>query len=469
MVFANLYFIYFFLALNLICYFSLKKIEHRNVVLVVFSFFFYAWGEPVWVLLLLTSALFDYMNGLLIERFRGTIQAKIVLAFSLCLNLGILATFKYSGFLVENINAVTGLSLDVPNFALPIGISFYTFQTISYVIDVYRGDTKAQKNPLYYMMFLSLYHQLVAGPVVRYADIAREIESRSTTIVTFSEGASRFITGLAKKVLIANVAGELCVSIMDGDINKLTVGGAWLGALFFSFQIYYDFSGYSDMAIGLGRMFGFTYKENFNYPYIATSVTDFWRRWHISLSSFFRDYLYIPLGGNRKNGYFNLLVVWLLTGLWHGASWNFVIWGLFFGVFITIERLFLQKLLSKLPKFIGHIYLIPLVAISWVIFYFTDIDKLLDYLAIMLGFAGAPLWDISNELTLMGYITWIAIAILFCMPIAKVVKIYLAQRATVSKTNVLLVMQIIFNVALLLICTARLVGQSYNPFLYYRF
>ena len=355
MVFANLLFIYLFLPLNILFYFLSKKLVYRNLVLVAFSFLFYAWGEPVWFLLLLTSAAFDYMHGRLIERYRGTWAAKAALASSLALNLGLLGTFKYSGFLVQNLNALLGTAFPVPAFALPIGISFYTFQTISYVVDVYRGDARAQPNPVYYLLYLSMYHQLVAGPVVRYADVAREITARKTDAVSFSEGLTRVCFGLAKKVLVANTAGSLADKFLLAPASGLSVGGAWFGAAMFTLQIYYDFSGYSDMAIGLGRMFGFHYKENFNYPYVARSATEFWRRWHISLSSFFRDYVYIPLGGNRKHQYLNLLAVWLLTGLWHGASWNFILWGLYYGAFIALERLFLGDLLDRLPAVFGHL------------------------------------------------------------------------------------------------------------------
>lgn len=469
MVFANLIFIYLFLPLNLIFYFLSKKHAYRNTVLIFFSFLFYAWGEPVWVFLLLTSAAFDYMNGRLISRYRHTWIARLSLCASLLMNLGLLATFKYSGFLVENMNAALGWALPVPAFRLPIGISFYTFQTISYVIDVYRGHAEAQKNPAYYLMYLSMYHQLVAGPVVRYADIAREIEDRTVDAAGFSEGFTRLIMGLAKKTLVANTAGSLAAQYLDGDLSKISVAGAWFGAAMFMLQIYYDFSGYSDMAIGLGRMFGFHYKENFDYPYVARSATEFWRRWHISLSSFFRDYVYIPLGGNRRHAYFNLLVVWFLTGLWHGASWNFVFWGLYYGVLILLERLFFLRLLERLPRFFGHIYTLFAVLVGWVLFYFTDTGRLLKTLRVMFGLEGNPLWDFHVQVSILNNLFWIAVAVLFCMPLVKSVKHFVSERLSAINISILLIFQVPLNLFLLILCTAQLVGQSYNPFLYYRF
>lgn len=469
MVFANLLFIYLFLPLNILFYFLSKKLVYRNLVLVAFSFLFYAWGEPVWFLLLLTSAAFDYMHGRLIERYRGTWAAKAALASSLALNLGLLGTFKYSGFLVQNLNALLGTAFPVPAFALPIGISFYTFQTISYVIDVYRGDARAQPNPVYYLLYLSMYHQLVAGPVVRYADVAREITARTTDAVSFSEGLTRVCFGLAKKVLVANTAGSLADKFLLAPASGLSVGGAWFGAAMFTLQIYYDFSGYSDMAIGLGRMFGFHYKENFNYPYVARSATEFWRRWHISLSSFFRDYVYIPLGGNRKHQYLNLLAVWLLTGLWHGASWNFILWGLYYGAFIALERLFLGDLLDRLPAVFGHLYLLLLATTGWVIFYFTDLNKLGGYLSVMFGLSGARGWDSNVQITLLNNIFWVALAAFFCMPAVKWLKRAVSERLDPGKSAVLLALSPALCFLLLIVCTAQLVGQSYNPFLYYRF
>lgn len=467
MVFANLLFIYLFLPLNIILYFISKNIVWRNLVLVTFSFLFYAWGEPVWVMLLLFSASFDYMHGRLIERFRGTLIAKAAVLSSLIVNLSILATFKYSGFLVQNLNALLGTQFSVPSFALPIGISFYTFQTISYVVDVYRGDTKAQTNPMYYLLYLSMYHQLVAGPIIRYVDVEREIRGRTTDAASFSEGLTRFVFGLAKKVLIANTAGNLASQYLDGDFSKLSVGGAWFGTILFSLQIYYDFSAYSDMAIGLGRIFGFHYRENFNYPYVSKSATEFWRRWHISLGSFFRDYVYIPLGGNRRHQYLNLAVVWFLTGLWHGASWNFILWGLYYGVLIALEKTFFHRILDKIPAVFSHLYLLFISAVGWVLFYFTDFRRLGSFLRILFG--DAPLWDSRVEIALLNNLFWLVIAIVFCMPVVKWVKQFVSQWLAKEHVPAALVCQTAANALLLFASTAMLVGQSYNPFLYYRF
>ena len=309
MVFASLIFLFLFLPLNLVLYYLSGNKNYRNILLVVFSFFFYSWGEPVWILVMLFSATVDFVIALLIEQYRKTSWAKFFLILSITVNIGLLVLFKYSAFLYQNINDWFGLSLEVPTFTLPIGISFYTFQTISYVVDVYRNELKAQRSYLKYFMFVSLYHQLVAGPIVRYNHIANEIENRTTNIKDISQGVNRFCIGLFKKVFIANIAGELVQQYLNSDLTTLSVGGGWFGLLMFAIQIYFDFSGYSDMAIGLGWMFGFHYHENFNYPYIAASATDFWRRWHISLGTFFRDYIYIPLGGSKKNPYLNLLIV----------------------------------------------------------------------------------------------------------------------------------------------------------------
>ncbi|MCI8648849.1 MAG: MBOAT family protein [Anaerotruncus sp.] len=469
MIFANLLFLYLFLPLNLLLYFLFKSVVYRNIVLIVFSFLFYAWGEPVWFLLLLFTAMIDYVHGQLIGRYRGTWIAHAALISSLVVNLGILVTFKYSGFFIGNLNAIFGTALPVPTFSLPIGISFYTFQTISYVVDVYHGEVEPQDNPFWYLLYLSMYHQLVAGPVVRYADINREICGRRVSAAEFSEGLSRFMFGLAKKVLIANVAGEFAIEYMEGNLARLSVGGAWFGAIMFSLQIYYDFSGYSDMAIGLGRIFGFHYKENFNYPYAATSVTDFWRRWHISLGSFFRDYVYIPLGGNRRHQYFNLVIVWFLTGFWHGASWNFILWGLYFGLFLLLEKRFFLHKLEQLPRAVGHIYLLFVAVVSWVIFYFTDLGRLGTYLKIMFGLSGRPIWDSRIGVVVMNNIFWMLIALVFCMPLVRLFQRFVAQGLGDKQVLVLRCCQVPLNFTLLLLCTAKLVGQSYNPFLYYRF
>ena len=471
MVFANLFFLYIFLPVNLILYYATRSYAVRNFVLVAMSFLFYAWGEPVWVLLLLASGFMVWFCSLLVERFAGTRRGKAALIFAVTISLSLLGIFKYSGFLIENINAVLPLSLPVPQFSLPIGISFYTFQMISYIVDVYRGDVKAQPSFLRFIMYVSMYFQLVAGPIVRYSDVAWEIDHRTANANDISYGITRFCIGLLKKVAVANVAGSLLVQYMDSDLTKVTVLGSWFGAVLFMLQIYYDFSGYSDMAIGLGLMFGFHFVENFNYPYIAKTATEFWRRWHISLSSFLRDYLYIPLGGNRSHAWRNLFVVWFATGLWHGASWNFILWGLFFGVLIALERLGLRNLLEKLPGFISHFYLLFVVLISWVIFYFTDLSRAAQYLGIMFGLSGQPLTNSQTLLALEGNLFWLILAVVFCLPLARIASQQITAAAAVSRPRqiILGILVPVMNLGILLICTAMLSGQSYNPFLYYRF
>lgn len=472
MVFSNLFFIYLFLPLNLILYYAVPNKTWKNVVLLLFSLFFYSWGEPVWVFLLMLTAFLDYTWAKCIEYFHLTGQQrrkKIALIASLVFDLGMLGVFKYSGFVVENINLLIGLSLPVPKIALPIGISFYTFQTISYVLDVYRGQVAAQKRYYKYLMYLSSYHQLVAGPIVRYSDVAAEIENRTVSAQDFSEGITRFCLGLTKKVVVANVAGSLAGNYLDADLASLSVAGAWFGVLLYTLQIYYDFSAYSDMAIGLGRMFGFHYHQNFNYPYIAKSVTEFWRRWHISLSSFFRDYVYIPLGGKYRHQIFNICVVWFLTGLWHGASCNFILWGVFYGALLIVEKLGLLKVLEKIPSVFSHFYLMFLTLIGWTIFYTTDLGKLGGYFGVMFGLSGNALSDPQLSITFMNNLFWLIAAVLFCMPITQLVKRWAqAQRSEGVRAGISIV-NAIMNVMLLFVCTAMLVGDSYNPFLYFRF
>ncbi len=468
MVFANLIFIYIFLPLNLALYFCTKNKTFRNGVLIAFSLFFYFWGEPRWIGLLLFSTAFSWFCSLLIEKFRGSWKEKAALWSAVVVDLGLLGVFKYSGFAVENVNGILGLELPVPSIALPIGISFYTFQILSYVIDVYRKDVPAQKSLAKFLMYVSSYHQLVAGPIVRYKDVAKEIEDRSTGIRDFSEGVTRFCIGLFKKVMVANVAGQMVSSYLDGDLTKLSVGGAWFGVIMFSIQLYYDFSAYSDMAIGLGRIFGFHYPMNFNYPYISKSVTEFWRRWHMTLSSFFRDYVYIPLGGNRKHQWLNIAVVWFLTGLWHGASWNFILWGVYYGVLLMIEKVFLLNILKKIPAVFGHCYALLTAIVGWAIFYMTDMGRLGQLLSIMFGQTNAALTDLQLTVTLQNNLFWLIAVLLFCMPITQIIK-GKVERFTENKQSLFYGVATVMNVAILFLCTALLVGQSYNPFLYFRF
>lgn len=471
MVFSSLVFLCIFLPVNLFLYFISKNKTWRNWVLIISSLVFYAWGEPVWITAMIFSTLLSYISALIIEKFRGTGTAKVFLVLSVAVNLLILGTFKYSGFIIENINALLGIGLRKPEISLPIGISFYSFQIISYIVDVYRGEVEAQKSFTKLLLFVSLFHQLVAGPIVRYSDIAAQIEDRKVTPEGFSEGVSRFIIGLGKKVLIANTAGELAVNFLGTDYEKLPVTGAWLGILLYAFQIYFDFSGYSDMAIGLGRMYGFTYKENFDYPYISKSATEFWRRWHISLSSFFRDYVYIPLGGNRRHLARNLLIVWFLTGLWHGASWNFIIWGIYYFVLIYAEKLFFRKVLERIPRVFSHLYLILAVLVGWVFFYHTDISQALRFLGVMFGNASA-FTSSEVSLTFRSNAIFLIIAAVASTPLAKkafeaIKKSFQGNRARVAFLDN--VFRPAVNILILVLSLAFLVGQSYNPFLYFRF
>jgi alginate O-acetyltransferase complex protein AlgI len=490
MVFASLTFLYIFLPLNLILYYSSKNSTYRNFILTVFSFIFYAWGEPIWIALLALTALIDYGNGRFIEANRGKRIAKIGVICSLIFNISTLLTFKYSAFIVANVNHLLGTSFHIPSFALPVGISFYTFQSISYVIDVYTGKVTAQKSLLKFLMFVSLYHQLVAGPIVRYVHIAHEIDKRRFNINDISAGITRFCVVLFKKVCIADVAYQFVEKYMGQNVNLhfVTVAESWFGILMFTVQIYYDFSGYSDMAIGLGRMFGFHYYENFRYPYIAKSATDFWRRWHISLSTWFRDYIYIPLGGNKKKAIRNLFIVWFLTGFWHGgangACWNYILWGLFWGFLIFLERMFLGKILKKIPGIFSHIYLLSAMIFGWTLFYFTDMHRLGLYLGIMFGRSGHDLTSFEFQVLLKENIFWFIFAIIFCMPVylwlhrkakkglvVREMKINAGQNSVWDYFHLyrLWISNIAISFILLFLATSMLVGNSYHPFIYYRF
>ncbi len=469
MIFASHIFLFLFLPLNLILYFLSKSKAVKNAVLLTFSLVFYAWGRPAWMLLLVFTAFLDYSNALVIEKHRGTFKAKLAFAASLIFDIGVFVAFKYTGFLAENINLLFSSMLPVPQIELPIGISFYTFQTLTYVIDVYRGDSAAQPKFSKYLLYLSMYFQLVAGPIVRYSDVAEEIEKRKLGWTASHAGMQRFICGLAKKVVIADTAGELAKKYMEADISSLPVLAAWLGSIMYIIQLYFDFSGYSDMAIGLGKIFGFKFPENFNYPYISKSVSEFWRRWHMTLGSFFRDYVYIPLGGNRKRVFFNLFVVWFLTGFWHGASWNFIFWGLYNGLFIMLERL-TKPVFEKIPAFIRHIYLLLVVDIGFVFFYYKDISKAFDFVKVMFG-GGKSLYDTDLYVTFMNYIFFIVLAVVLCAPVSQMLKSFAAKLEKSSATGVLCV-GVVRNVslaAIFAVCTILLAGDSYSPFLYFQF
>ena len=458
MVFSSFVFLLVFLPIVLILYY-LCPARLRNVILLFASLIFYAWGEPVYVLIMLFSTVFDYTNGRLIEKFKSQDRngaAKGVLIVDMCGNLAILGFFKYTDFILGTINSLSGAGISLLKIALPIGISFYTFQTMSYTIDVYRGVVPAQKNILNFATYVVLFPQLIAGPIVQYKTIGKELESRKVTVDDFAQGAFRFTVGFAKKVILANSIYGVWTSISQSQ--NISMATAWLGAIAFTFNIYFDFSGYSDMAIGLGRMFGFHFLENFNYPYMANSVTDFWRRWHISLSSWFKEYVYIPLGGNRKGMGMqirNILIVWALTGLWHGASWNFVLWGLYYGLLLMLEKLFLLKGLNKCPALIRHIYTMFIVVIGWTIFAQTDFGQLATYLKRMFGIGTAL---IDTDFLYYFSCNAVLLAVLaFCS---------IDHRKWLKKFELLRIPAMII---LLLVSFAFLVGGSYNPFLYFRF
>ena len=385
MLFSSLLFLYAFLPVCLLLYFLVPGLTGKNIVLLCASLVFYAWGEPVYVFLMLAVAALNWGFGLLLEKKRS----KGLLALCVALNLASLVVFKYAGFLVENCNALFGAAFRVPQISLPIGISFYTFQALSYSVDVYRKDVGAQRSYWKFLLYVSMFPQLIAGPIVRYVDVAAQIESRESDPENVFRGVTRFCVGLGKKVLLADHVGQVADQLLGGSFTGATTLGIWLGALMYMFQIYFDFSGYSDMAIGLGRIFGFRYMENFKLPYTSKSITEFWRRWHISLSSFFRDYVYIPLGGNRKHVYLNLFIVWALTGLWHGANWTFIAWGLWFFVLLIGEKFLWGKALSRLPSLLQHVYAMLLVILSWVLFRADDIGAALCYMAAMFGRAPA--------------------------------------------------------------------------------
>lgn len=469
MVFSSFVFLLGFLPIVLALYYICPK-KLRNLVLLLASLLFYAWGEPIYVLIMIFSTVFDYTNGRLIGRMKEKGQlnkAKAVLIIDMCGNLGILGFFKYGDFVLSNINSITGAGIHLMNLALPIGISFYTFQTMSYTIDVYRGVVPPQKNFLNFATYVTLFPQLIAGPIVQYKTIGEELSSRTVTLSDFADGAFLFTVGLAKKVLIANQVGKMWNDVLG--LQDMSVASAWLGAIGFSMQIYFDFSGYSDMAIGLGRMFGFHFLENFDKPYVSKSITEFWRRWHISLGSWFREYVYIPLGGNRKGfprQILNLLIVWFLTGLWHGASWNFVLWGLYFGVILIMEKLFLLKLLKKLPKAIQAIYSLFLIVLGWMLFAQTDLNLVVSYIQHMFG-VGATLVNTDTIFLIRNYAGILLVAIICCMDWKPIIE-YRAE-ITSFKESTLDIWKSVAMVILLILSFCFLVGDSYNPFLYFRF
>ena len=467
MLFSSVSFLYYFLPITLILYF-VSKDKYKNIILLLASLFFYFYGEPKYTVLMLISAFSAYIHGILIEKFREKGYSKLFLVSGLVVSLGILIVFKYMDFIIKNINYISNSNIKLLRLVLPIGISFYTFQGLSYIVDVYKKDAKVCRSFVDFATYVCLFPQLIAGPIVRYTTIEDELKNRTHSFDKFAYGVNRFVVGLAKKVILANNLGMI-VDIMTKS-NEKSVLSYWMVAIFFSLQIYYDFSGYSDMAIGLGRMFGFDFLENFNYPFISKSIKEFWRRWHISLSSFFRDYVYIHLGGNRVSRVrwiFNLLIVWSLTGLWHGDSWNFILWGLYFALLLIIENLFLQNILNKLPALIQHIYAKFFIIISFVIFNNENIKDLWSSLYNMFNFRGLDLYNDFSTYYLKSYTVLLIVSVIGATPILK--NIIQKVNKNVTGQKVISTINPILNIVLLVVVTAYLIDGSFNPFLYFRF
>ena len=480
MVFSDLFFLFVFLPAFLLCYLLATWIDRKwqptqenrtnqakNLILVCFSLIFYAWGEPVYVFLMLFCVLVNYLVGLGIANSEN--HRKLVLTIGLILNIAIIGTFKYLGFLADCLNDL-GLAVARPNIALPIGISFYTFQSISYLIDVYRRESPVQRRFIDLLLYISMFPQLIAGPIVRYGTVAEELHHRHVNAADFADGIYRFLIGLGKKVIIANQLSEISDQFLVSGLNSLTLAGAWIGIVAFTLQIYFDFSGYSDMAIGLGRCMGFHFNENFRHPYCCNSITDFWRRWHISLGSFFRDYVYIPLGGNRHHQAVNILVVWFLTGMWHGASWNFIIWGVYFGLIVMMEKYTLLRVHDRIPAFVLHIYSMLLVIAGWGIFYFDNFDQMVVFFNAFFGNV-ASVYDFVDESALLDNFWLWVVALFFCLPVRTTIGEWTDRLLGDSNVKSLLVYstRIVLSVAILVLSTALLVGATNNAFIYTRF
>ncbi len=473
MVFSSATFLFLFLPITVAAYYLIgglladNNYRVKNEILLFASLVFYAWGEPVYIVLMLLSILFNFIAGkdMANSRKEGrNKRVKTLFVFSLIFNIGVLGFFKYADFAIENIQQLLGLRLKPLNLPLPIGISFYTFQVMSYMIDLYKGKIRAQRKLLNFALYISLFPQLIAGPIVKYRDIQGQLWKRNESVNKFGRGLSRFLVGMAKKLMLANTLGAAFSTVQEVDSSELGALSAWVGIICYTLQIYFDFSGYSDMAIGLGKMFGFDFNENFNYPYIALSATDFWRRWHISLSSWFKDYVYIPLGGNRKSTprvIFNLLVVWLLTGLWHGAAWNFVLWGLYYGIVLILEKYLLSKYLERLPKLIRWLLTALCVIAGWVLFSAPTLSDALIYYKAMLGF-GAGIADSTGKYLLVSNISIMFIGVVCCLPMFKRWTSQFSPR-TISR------LQMLAYPLLLIICIIFMISETYNPFLYFRF
>lgn len=464
MVFSSLVFLFAYLPITLLAYYLVPR-QGRNIFLFIVNLIFYGWGEPKLVLLMVFNIFFNYIGGWLVDKYRAdTKKKKLFLILTCVLDIGILAVFKYTGMITETLNMLPFLNIPELQISLPIGISFYTFQTMSYVIDVYRDDAPVSKNFINFGTYVALFPQLIAGPIVRYRDVAEQLVNRRETLEMFTRGVKLFMVGLAKKVIIANTMGTLTTNIF-ATTDENGVVGTWVGMIAYTFQIYFDFSGYSDMACGLGNMMGFEFLKNFNYPYIAKSITDFWRRWHISLSTWFKEYVYIPLGGNRKGvkrQILNLLIVWGLTGLWHGAAYNFVLWGLYYGLLLILEKFVLKKFLDRLPSFVQHIYTLFIVIIGWGLFYFTDVGQLGEFMADLFNFGNGICGNQAFNL-IMSNLPMLIIAAVASTPLAAM----LYNRF--EHTRFMWIPETLYCMGVLGVSTASLVNQSYNPFLYFRF
>ena len=471
MTFSSLTFTTLFFPAVLILYFICTDLRWRNGVLLVASLIFYSWGEPIWVLAMIGSTAINYVAAMLIDRASSPGLRKTALVVGAVASLAVLFYFKYAAFLVNSVTSLFGVSFSIPVLELPIGISFYTFQVLTYTVDVYRGKSPVQRDPFKLMLYVSCFPQLIAGPIVQYSDVAVMLDERESTLEGFTEGMKRFAVGLSKKVLLANVCGLIIEELPSAaGASGMSVLGAWYISVLYSLQLYFDFSGYSDMAIGMGRIFGFTYKENFNYPYISKSASEFWHRWHISLGSFFRDYVYIPLGGNRRGRArtaLNLAIVWALTGLWHGASWNFVIWGLYYGVLIILEKLVLADFREKLPGAAQHIAALLLIVVGWTVFYCTDMGCLGKHLGAMFGIGAAGLSDPVTMAVIRKYTVLPLIAAIASLPILPRLKAWLGKHEKLEGAAD--IVSLVCLTALMLRSMIFIVGQSYNPFIYFRF
>lgn len=464
MVFSSLVFMFAYLPITLLAYYLVPR-QGRNIFLFIVNLIFYGWGEPKLVLLMVFNIFFNYLGGWLVDKYRADAKKKKLFLILTCvLDIGILAVFKYTGMITETLNMLPFLNIPELQISLPIGISFYTFQTMSYVIDVYRDDAPVSKNFINFGTYVALFPQLIAGPIVRYRDVAEQLVNRRETLEMFTRGVKLFMVGLAKKVIIANTMGTLTTNIF-ATTDENGVVGTWVGMIAYTFQIYFDFSGYSDMACGLGNMMGFEFLKNFNYPYIAKSITDFWRRWHISLSTWFKEYVYIPLGGNRKGvkrQILNLLIVWGLTGLWHGAAYNFVLWGLYYGLLLILEKFVLKKFLDRLPSFVQHIYTLFIIIIGWGLFYFTDVGQLGEFMVDLFNFGNGICGNQAFNL-IMNNLPMLIIAAVASTPLATMLY------TRFEHTRFMWIPETLYCMGVLAVSTASLVNQSYNPFLYFRF